>query len=196
MRFPAPFQIISNLFARGLISSEIANIDTMPESHRSNPLSSNPRKIGKAGIALIKQFESCAHKRPDGLIEAYPDPGTGGAPWTIGWGSTGKGIGPATVWTQQQCDARLANDLIRYATEVAEAIGISPTTQNQFDALTSFHYNTGSIGRATLTRMHCTGNFAGAAKEFARWNQAQGKVLKGLVRRRAAEAKLYLRSLH
>ena len=156
------------------------------------------RAIGPAGVALIKRFEGCARPRTDGMVEAYPDPGTGGAPWTIGWGATGADtvhggrIRPGTVWTQAQCDERLAADLARYAKDVAQALGDAPTTQNQFDALVSFHYNTGAIARATLTRKHKAGDHAGALREFARWNKAGGRVLKGLVRRRAAEAELYL----
>jgi GH24 family phage-related lysozyme (muramidase) len=132
------------------------------------------------------------------MVEAYPDPASGGEPWTIGWGATGRDnfsggrIGPSTCWTPAQCDARLASDLKRYAADVAAAIGSAATTQNQFDALVSFHYNTGAIARATLTKKHIAGDHAGAAAEFARWNRASGRVLKGLVRRRAAEAELYL----
>ena len=156
-----------------------------------------PRRIGPAGTALIKRFEGCARLRRDGLIEAYPDPGTGGAPWTIGWGATGRDhvhggqIGPGTLWTQAECDARLAADLERYAAEVAAAIGDAPTSQAQFDALVSFHYNTGAIARATLTARHREGDHEGAIREFARWNRAGGRVLRGLVRRRAAEAQMY-----
>jgi len=95
------------------------------------------------------------------------------------------------VWTQAQCDARLEADLARYAAEVSAALGEAPTTQAQFDALVSFHYNTGAIRRATLTRKHVAGDHAGAAAEFARWNRAGGRVLSGLTRRRAAEAALY-----
>ena len=156
-----------------------------------------PRRIGPEGIDLIKRFEGCARLRRDGLIEAYPDPGTGGEPWTIGWGATGRDevlgsrIGPDTVWTQAQCDARLADDLRRYADDVARAIGTTPTTQAQFDAMVSFHYNTGAIDRATLTKKHCAQDYAGAAEEFKRWNKAGGRVLKGLVRRRGEEERLY-----
>lgn len=156
------------------------------------------RCISPDGIALIKRFEGCARLRADGMVEAYPDPGTGGAPWTIGWGATGRDdvlggrIGKATVWTQAQCDERLARDLERYSAEVAAALGDAPATQAQFDALVSFHYNTGAIARATLTRKHIAGDAEGAAREFARWTRAGGQVLKGLVRRRAAEAELYL----
>ena len=156
-----------------------------------------PRRVGPAGIALIKRFEGCARLRTDGLIEAYPDPGTRAEPWTIGWGATGRDrfsggmIGPGTCWTQAQCDARLAEDLAAYAAEVAAAIGGALPTQSQFDALVSFHYNTGAIARATLTQRHIAGDHAGAAREFARWNRAGGRVMQGLVRRRAAEAELY-----
>jgi lysozyme len=156
------------------------------------------RAIGPRGTALIKQFEGCARQRGDGRIEAYPDPGTGAEPWTIGWGATGPDhvhggrIGPGTVWTQTQCDERLARDLVRYANDVARALGSAPTSQGQFDAMVSFHYNTGAIARATLTRKHIAGDYQGAAAEFARWNRAGGRVLRGLVRRREAEAALYL----
>lgn len=164
----------------------------------SVPKAGGARKVGMAGINLIKQFEGCARLRRDGLVEAYPDPGTGAEPWTIGWGATGtdyetgERIAPGTTWTQAKCDERLAQDLRRYAAEVAKAIGKAATTQTQFDALVSFHYNTGAIARATLTKKHVAGDHAGAASEFARWNKAGGRVLKGLVRRRAEEAKLYL----
>ena len=154
--------------------------------------------VSPAGVALIKRFEGCARLRTDGRVRAYADPGTGGEPWTIGWGATGRDhvhggrIGPQTIWTQAQCDERLAQDLIRYADDVARALGTASTTQPQFDALVSFHYNTGAIARATLTRKHLAGDYQGAAREFARWNRAGGRVLKGFVRRRAAETELYL----
>jgi len=150
-----------------------------------------PQRIGARGLALIKAFEGCARKRSDGSFEAYPDPGTGGDPWTIGWGATGKGIARGTVWTQAQCDARLEADLVRFAREVARALDDAPTSQAQFDALVSFHYNTGAIARATLTKLHKAGKFAAAEAEFGKWVHAGGKRLNGLVRRRSAEAALY-----
>lgn len=148
-------------------------------------------RIGAKGIALIKSFEGCHLLRTDGTFEAYPDPGTGGDPWTIGWGATGRGIQRGTVWTKQQCDARLESDLARFAADVARAIGNTPTTQDQFDALVSFHYNTGAIARATLTKLHCQGNHTAAWVEFGKWVNAGGRRMAGLVRRRDAEARLY-----
>ena len=56
---------------------------------------------------LIKPFEGLAKRLPDGRVTAYPDPGTRGHPWTIGWGATGPDINPGTVWTMQQCEEAL-----------------------------------------------------------------------------------------
>lgn len=150
------------------------------------------RQVAKPGIELIHSFEGCAKDLHNGTYAAYPDPGSvDGKPWTIGWGSTGPGIAPGTVWTRQQCDDRFINDIQRYADEVSKAVGDKPTTQNQFDALVSFHYNTGKIFSATLTKRHNAGDYAGAVKEFGKWVNNDGKPMKGLIRRRAAEAALY-----
>lgn len=155
------------------------------------PSPASGMQIGPNGIALIKKWEGCHKKRSDGMVEAYPDPGTGGAPWTIGWGSTGHGIVKGTVWTQQQCDDRLETDLIVYAQQVAAALGNAPTTQDQFDALVSFHYNTGAIARATLTKKHKAGDHEGAAEEFGKWINAGGRPLQGLRARRWDERRMY-----
>ena len=58
--------------------------------------------IDLACNVLIKPFEGLARRRADGLVQAYPDPGSGGAPWTIGYGSTGPDVKQDTVWTMQQ----------------------------------------------------------------------------------------------
>jgi lysozyme len=148
--------------------------------------------LGKAGTALIKKWEGCHKRRSDGRLAAYPDPGSAdGKPWTIGWGSTGADVRKGVVWTHAQCDARFASDIQRYVAAVAKALGTAPTTQNQFDALVSFHYNTGAIATASLTRLHKQGQFAAAAKEFAKWIYNDGKPMKGLANRRAEEARLY-----
>ncbi|UYH55214.1 lysozyme [Qipengyuania sp. SS22] len=185
------FDAIRKLLGRGFRQAEVEALDAVLDTAAEPAPGGSTYSIGPRGLALIRQFEGCARLRPDGLVEAYPDPGTGGEPWTIGWGATGPDIGPTTVWTQQQCDARLESDVARHARDVAHALADAPTTPAQFDALTSFHYNTGAIGRSTLLRRHLAGDYKGAADEFARWNRAGGRVLKGLVRRRAAEASLY-----
>ena len=144
-------------------------------------------------IKLVQEFEGCAKKRGDGMIEAYPDPASGGDPWTIGWGSTGPEIRRGVVWTQQQCDDRFTAHLGEFAQKVSKLLGNTPTTQHQFDAMVSFAYNLGpgNLAASTLLKKHKSRDFAGAAKEFAKWNKAGGRVMAGLTRRRAAEAALY-----
>ncbi|MFI8666578.1 lysozyme [Qipengyuania sp. NPDC077410] len=183
------FDIVRNLLGRGLRQSEVDALDKAIDTMTG--VAGAPHEVSPAGIRLIQEFEGCARVRDDGMVEAYPDPGSGGDPWTIGWGATGTDIGPGTVWTQEECDRRLAADIERHARDVVQAIGDAPTSQAQFDALVSFHYNTGAIARSTLLKRHLAGDHAGAAKEFHRWVYAAGRVLKGLIRRRRAEAALY-----
>ncbi|NNK46221.1 MAG: lysozyme, partial [Altererythrobacter sp.] len=179
----AIFDTVRKILGRGFTQNEVETLDDAIDCaggynracERLRP--AFQLTAGSQALELIKRFEGCASQRDDGLIEAYPDPGTGGAPWTIGWGATGADIGPGTVWTQEQCDARLAEDVARRAKDVAEALGSIPTSQAQFDALVSFHYNTGAIRWATLTAKHRKGDHAGASEEFARWNKAGGRVL-------------------
>ena len=219
----AIFASVRTILGRGFERDEITHLDhaldhilakneTGRKTGGNRPVPKTVREIGEEGTSLIKLFEGCAKRRSDGRIEAYPDPGTGAEPWTIGWGATGlidkgpvdKGasrqsshkrigqrIGRGLIWTQEQCDARLTEDLKIYAADVTRALDGAECSQKQFDALVSFHYNTGAIGRATLTRKHKAGDFEGATREFARWNRAGGRVMKGLSRRRKAEAKLY-----
>ena len=163
----------------------------MPDSLPPHAPGPDHYALAAPGRTLIMGFETCARALGGGRFAAYPDPGTGAAPWTIGWGSTGPDIHPGLIWTQAQCDARFDVDMPRYAAEVAHAISAAPTTQNQFDAMVSFHYNTGAIARATLTQRHIAGDYAGAQAGFANWVKSGGVVMAGLVRRRAAEAALY-----
>jgi GH24 family phage-related lysozyme (muramidase) len=144
-------------------------------------------------LKLIQEFEGCAKKQPGGSFEAYPDPGSGGDPWTIGWGTTGPDVKKGVVWTQQQCDDRFAAHVEEFAGKVSTILGDAPTTQNQFDAMVSFAYNLGpgNLASSTLLKKHKARDFIGAAAEFAKWNKAAGKVMAGLTRRRAAEAALY-----
>ena len=199
MKRKAIFDTLRKILGRGFRQSEVAAIDDVLDAAMAGTFDSPSTKRKSARqlrpsstcFELIKRFEGCESLRADGMIEAYPDPGTGDEPWTIGWGATGVGIGPGTVWTQAECDARLAQDINRHAAEVADALGNTPTSQSEFDAMVSFHYNTGAIQRATLTAKHKSGDKTGALEEFARWNRAGGRILKGLVRRRQAEARIY-----
>lgn len=135
-------------------------------------------------LALIKQFEGCR-------LKAYPDPGTGGDPWTIGWGATGADIHPGTAWTQDQADNRLLLDVTRFERGVRKLL-TRTLADHQLAALISFSFNCGlrALGGSTLLRKVNAGD-ASASAEFLRWNRANGRVMPGLTRRRAAEKALY-----
>jgi lysozyme len=140
----------------------------------------------KAGIDLIRRSEGYE-------LHAYPDPLSGGDPWTIGYGATGPGIKRGTVWTQQQAEARLRADVAAFGQSVLTALNGAPTTQGQFDALVSFAFNVGmrKATGSTLWKKHLAHDYAGAAAEFGKWINKGTPVEKGLTIRRAAEAKLY-----
>lgn len=145
---------------------------------------------------LIERFEGMARLIPGDKVEAYPDPATGGKPFTIGVGSTtdevGKPIEPGTVWTVERARKRFETELREYGAEVEAAIKGVATNPREKAALVSFHYNTGAIRRATLTKLHIAGDRLSAADEFLKWTRANGKIMRGLVRRREAERELYL----
>lgn len=145
-----------------------------------------PRHVSDRCLALIKRFEGC-------MLGAYPDPGTGGDPWTIGWGTTGPDIHKGLVWTQDQANERLAADVEKFAHQVDTLIGPASTTQSEFDALVCFAYNVGlgNLGSSTLLKLHKAGRVQEAAEQFVRWNKAAGQIMRGLTRRREAEAELY-----
>ena len=156
------------------------------------PAAPSGAALGPPGAKLIKKWEGCATRRADGTFAAYPDPGSAdGKPWTIGWGSTGADVKKGVIWNQAQCDARFDVDMVAYVNEVATFLGAAATTQNQFDALVSFHYNTGSIRKSTLGSLHKQGKFAQAQEQFGKWIYNDGKPMNGLKSRRAEEAKLY-----
>jgi GH24 family phage-related lysozyme (muramidase) len=174
--------------ARDAPSSPVATPTPAPAATSAT----SGRKLGTNGAKLIKKWEGCEKRRADGSFIAYPDPGSiDGKPWTIGWGSTGADVKKGTIWTQAQCDARFDIDMQRYVNDVAKAIGTAATTPNQFDALVSFHYNTGAIFSASLTKKHKAGDYAGAKAEFGKWIYNDHKPMQGLINRRTDEAKLY-----
>lgn len=176
----------------GALSGSLAPAPLAPPPQPPSAGGAAARALGAAGTKLIRKWEGCAKRRADGRFDAYPDPGArDGKPWTIGWGSTGADVAKGVVWTQAQCDARFDRDMLTYVDAVDRALAGAPASQNQFDALVSFHYNTGAIARATLTRLHGQGRFEEARAEFGKWIYNDGKAVKGLVSRRADEARLY-----
>ena len=134
-------------------------------------------KISDKGIELIKQFEGCR-------LTAYKD---AAGVLTIGYGHT-KNVTVGMKITQAQADAFLRQDL----TTAEKAVNKYKYNYNanQFDALVSFTYNCGSgnlkkitdSGKRTLEQI---------SARLPNYNKAAGKVLAGLVKRRAAEKALF-----
>ncbi|MEQ3425757.1 lysozyme [Citrobacter braakii] len=147
-------------------------------------------QTSEKGIKNIKDFEGCS-------LTAYPDPGTGGAPWTIGYGWTnhvdGKPVKRGMTIDQDTADRLLKTGLVGYENDVLKVAKVK-LTQGQFDALVSFAYNVGSraLSTSTLLKKLNDGDVKGAADEFPRWNKSGGKVMSGLTRRREAERALFL----
>ena len=137
-------------------------------------------KINNEGLALIKSFEGCrlvAYKCPAGV-------------WTIGYGHTA-GVTEGQVITQAQADNMLKSDMKKYEKYVADNVKI-PLNENQFSALVSFCYNCGVGNLRTLVKNR---NAQQIADAMILYNKASGKVLAGLVRRREAERKLFLKAV-
>ena len=140
---------------------------------------------------LIKPFEGYARRLPNGDCCAYPDPATGGDPWTIGFGSTGRGIGKHTIWSKEQAENAL-QEHVRYF--VSGVVKLSPTllsaSPRRIAAVISWAYNCG-LGNyriSTFKKRVDAGDWEGAAVECRKWNKAAGRVLPGLTRRRQAES--------
>ncbi len=146
-------------------------------------------KINQAGLDLIESFEGCS-------LHAYADPGTGGEPYTIGFGHTGSVNGTPVALgmtiTQAQADDLLAADLERFEAGVNTLVS-RDLTSNQFSALVSFAYNVGlgALADSTLLRDVNAGDFAAAKYQFGEWISGANGPLPGLIRRRAAEAALF-----
>lgn len=142
-------------------------------------------QTSKNGRDFIKGFEALR-------LIAYPDPGTGGKPWTNGWGHT-KGVKQGDRITQAQAEQFLSDDLAVFELTVNGAVK-RPMTQNQFDAMVSLAFNIGGpeFAQSTLVKKFNTGDVLGAADQFPRWKFSGGKVMPGLVKRRAAEREMFL----
>jgi lysozyme len=143
-------------------------------------------EYSKSGLHLTEHFEGCR-------LTAYPDPGSGGDPWTIGYGHTGPDVSPGLVITQEQAEEFLRQDVAKAAADVNARVKIE-ITQDEFDALVDFAFNCGcgNLNNSTLLRKLNAGDVEGAAEEFLKWDMAAGKHLAGLAKRREAEKELFL----
>ena len=130
---------------------------------------------------LIKQFEGLR-------LEAYLCPA---GIWTIGYGHT-SGVSPNSFITIQEADEYLHRDVATIEMQLNKLNLI--LRQCQWDAIVSFVFNVG-IGNfkssTLLAKIRINPDDNSIMDEFLRWVYANGKVMKGLQKRRLAEMKLY-----
>lgn len=140
------------------------------------------RTLSPTGLALIQLSEGLR-------LTAYRD---AAGVWTIGYGST-RGVKGGMKITQEQAEQRLLADVAQAEAVVNRRVTVS-LSQHQFDALVSFVFNVGggAFCKSTLLEKLNLADYAGAANELSRWVKANGRVLPGLVKRRAAERALFL----
>lgn len=139
-------------------------------------------KISEKGVALIKKFEGCK-------LYAYRD---SVGIWTIGYGNTSHAKAGLAI-TQAQADKFLQEDV----TPIEKALNAMNInfTQGQFDSLVSWCFNLGlgNFNSSTMKkRIVAKAGDTEITDEMIRWTRAGGKVLTGLVRRRAEEANMFL----
>lgn len=132
-------------------------------------------------------------KKHEGLrLKAYPDPASGGVPWTIGWGHT-RNVHKGDTCTEAEAEHFIDEDMGDAFACIDHSVTV-PLDYRQRDALCSFVFNVGcgAFQKSTLLRLLNAGDYTGAAAQFPRWNKAAGKVMPGLVKRRGEERALFL----
>ena len=150
------------------------------------------RPINQATLNLIKSFEGL-------YLEAYKCPA---GIWTIGYGHTGIRHNDGTVHKgrvladEHEAERLLAADLEFFAQGVQKLLLSRPRDEindNQFGALVSFAFNCGlgNLAKSTLLQRINARDYLAALPEFAKWNRASGKILRGLTRRRLSETALF-----
>jgi lysozyme len=133
-------------------------------------------------LPLVKRWEGCK-------LTAYLCPAR---VWTVGYGATGPDVRQGVTWTQEQAEERLERDLMGFGSRVDALVRVE-LGAGQMAALASLAYNIGieAFRKSTLLRLLNAGDYKGAAAQFDRWNRGGGRVLPGLVKRRANERRLF-----
>jgi len=143
----------------------------------------NPQKTNRAGIELIKQYEGFRARKYRDAVGL----------WTIGYGHLLKRGETLSVISQKEAEKLLAQDLHHAEMALARYVSVK-LTPNQRAALVSWIFNlgAGAFRASTLCKRVNERAFHKVPGEMMRWVLAGGKPLKGLIRRRAAEAELFI----
>lgn len=144
------------------------------------------RPIPKLAVDFVSKWEGYSAK-------AYPDPATGGEPWTIGFGRA-HGVKPGDKTTKAQALVWLAEDM-QIAQQklygVLKPEVIDCLNDHQWSALLSFAYNVGASPSWSIWKLLNGKKFDAAADQLTRFVNANGAKMQGLVNRRADEFVLF-----
>ena len=181
---------LTNLFSnfRKLAGGSLSQVQVDQINHLVAGFQQKVKTVSTAGINLICSFEGLR-------LNAYDD---GVGVWTIGFGTTiypnGIKVKRGDTYTTEQAKAYMTHDLKKFESAVNSVVTMS-INQNQFDALVSLAYNIGTnaFKNSTLVKKLNAGDIRGAAAQFNVWNKGGGKVMQGLVNRRAKEKSLFLK---
>jgi len=153
-------------------------------------------KTSAKGRKFIEGFEGLILKAYDDHNDHVVEVGQNATgTLTIGYGHT-DAAGPPKVYvgqqiTQSDADNILASDLTSVEIEVNHLVKV-PLNQDQFDALVSFQFNLGSLGKSSVLTLLNSGDYKTAADHMLLYNHAEGHVVEGLTRRRNAERAMFL----
>ncbi len=115
--------------------------------------------------------------------------------WTVCYGET-RGVKPGDVYTREECETIFARRLLSFRNGIHGYLTVETLAERlplpRDVAWTSFAYNVGvaGAGNSTATRRLNAGDVAGACDALGWWNKAGGRVIRGLVNRRAEETRL------
>lgn len=173
------FSFLSRLFTAPAVPPIPAAASQAPAGHGAEP----------EAVAMIIEWEESGVFKPRPYLDPVGIPTQGyGSIWN--WRVCPKARVTMADAPITEFDARdwLTNELGDVVHALATDVKV-PLNRWQTAALQDFVYNvgTGAFSTSTLLRMINSGNLAGAADEFAKWNMAGGRVLQGLVNRRIAE---------
>ncbi|MFM2049688.1 MAG: hypothetical protein RL682_179 [Pseudomonadota bacterium] len=107
------------------------------------------------------------------------------------FGHTGPEAQMGRTYTHAECLAQLTADLDHHDAGLLACVRV-PMADNVHAAMLSFAFNVGvraACGSTAIAKINA-GDIMAACAELSKWVRAGGKVLPGLVRRRAAERAL------
>lgn len=137
-------------------------------------------------VEFLRWWEGLPGGKP--ALQSYDD---GGGTWTIGYGTT-RDVRPGDECSEDEALELMLDDIDDVWAKIDQHIRVT-IAQHEMDALVALAYNIGAeaFRKSTLLSRLNSGDFGSASDEFVRWNRQGGRILPGLVKRRAAERRIF-----